>query len=332
MANEKVIARNREIVEGLFAKEGSLEKNASSEKLQQWAQHYVRQDGFARRLIDPVPVNMETESVFTDRGRDPYIIRQITPKSAGAISTFWEAGSGGTYMEAGKYRIYLKRIASPYYTIDKIHLLAYRGDLVTIFKDLALMDLLRVEDYDAVTLSDECAVNDNETFERLGVNKAINMGGTVGTSELAIALKGMTLARDLGLSPAKCAVHRSMWIEIMSKMNASVHTEQWMEAALVGDTSKFEENLFGVKWLSVLDRDLIDPKEVFIYAPTDNNTLGDFVTFQDARMFTKVEEDQWLTFGANQYGGMNFANPDAVFKVTFEGTSEVQDWETNVIK
>jgi hypothetical protein len=90
------------------------------------------------------------------------------------------------------------------------------------------------------------------------------------------------------------------------------------------------DNLFGVKWLSVLDRDLIDPKDVFIYAPTDNNTLGDFVTHQDARLFTKVEEDHCLTFSANQYGGMNFANPDAVFKVTFNGAEDVQDWETKV--
>ena len=328
MANENIMARNKEIIDGLFSS-NSMEKQASSEKLTQWAQHYVRQDGFARRLIEPTPVT-ESDYVFTDRGRDPYIIRQITPKSAGAISTFWEAGSGGTYMEAGKYRIYLKRIASPYYTIDKIHLMAYKGDLVTIFKDLALMDLLRVEDYDAITLSEDCTMNDDATFERLGVNKTINLGGTLDTSSLAIALKGMTLARDLGLSPAKCAVHRSMWIELMSKMNASKHTEQWMEAALVGDTAKFEENLLGVKWLSVLDRDLIDPKDVFIYAPTDNNTLGDFVTHQDARMFTKVEEDQWLTFSANQYGGMNFANPDAVFKVTFNGAEDVQDWETKV--
>jgi hypothetical protein len=326
MAKVNYMAENKKLIDGLFAKDGSLEKNASAEKLQQWAQWYVRQDGFARRLMEPTPIT-DDDYVFTDRGRDPYIIRQITPKSAGAISTFWEAGSGGHYMEAGKYRIYIKRAATPNYTIDKIHLTAYRGDLITIFKDLSLMDLLRVEDFETVALSEDCALNSSETFARLGVNKTINLGPTVSTEGFTNALAGMTYAKDLGLSPATCAIHRSMWFELMAKMSASTHTEQWMEAALVGDTAKFENSLLGVKWLSVLDPDLIAPKEVFIYAPTEN--LGDFVTYQDARMSTKVEEDQWLTFGANQYTGMNFANPDAVFKATFNA-GEVQDWVTEV--
>lgn len=312
---------NKAFLDGMFSPEGSMEKNASAANLKEWAQHYVRQDGFARKMMDPTPIT-DSDFVHTDIGRDPYIIRTITPKSAGATSVFWEAGSGGTYMEAGKYRIYLKRAVTPKYTIDKIYLTAYQGDLVSVFKDLALMDLLRTEDLDFIQLSDESVGNKNEVSERIGVKQWIDVGVDMKPQNFARALQGMTYAKNLGLSPAKAAVHRSVWLEIAANMTASDHSDEMMQQALVGDLSKLEDNMYGVKWVSVLDPDLINPEDVYVYAPQEH--LGDFVTYQDAQMFTKVEEDQWLTFGATSTGGMNFANPSAVFKATFAG--EIGSW------
>lgn len=323
MANAmKYKESNQKFINDLFAPEGSLEKRAAAESLKEWAQHYVREDGYARRMMNPTPVTPD-DFVQTDVGRDPYIIRTITPKSAGAINTFWEAGSGGTYMEAGKYRIYLKRSATPKYTIDKIYLTAYQGDLVTIFKDLSLMDLLRIEDFDFVQLSDEAVGTKGEVNDYLGVKQWVNAGVDMNPKTFAHALKGMTLARNSGLLPAKAGVHRSVWIEIMSNMTASEHSDELFQAAFVGDSAKISAKMWGIDWVSVLDPDLINPEDVYVYAPEEN--LGDFVTYQDAQMFTKVEEDQWLTFGAYSMGGMNFANPNAVFKVSFTG--EIENWK-----
>lgn len=314
--------QNQKFINDLFAAEGSMEKRAAAENLKEWAQHYVREDGYARKMMEATPVTSD-DFVQTDVGRDPFIIRTITPKSAGAISTFWEAGSGGTYMEAGKYRIYLKRSATPKYTIDKIYLTAYQGDLVTIFKDLSLMDLLRVEDFDFVQLSDEAVGAKSTVNEYLGVKQWVNAGTDMSPRSFAHALKGMTLTRNSGLTPAKAGVHRSVWLEIMSNMTASENSDEIYQNALVGDASKLEQNMWGITWTSVLDPDLINPEDVYVYAPQEN--LGDFVTYQDAQMFTKVEEDQWLTFGAYSMGGMNFANPNAVFKVSFTG--ELEPWK-----
>ena len=320
MANPmKFKESNRQFVNDLFSND-PIQKTASADALKNWAQHYIREDGYARKMMDNIQLT-DDDFVQHDEGRDPYVIRTITPKSAGATSIFWEAGSGGKYMEAGKYRIYLKRSATPKYTIDKIYLTAYQGDLVTVFKDLALMDLLRNEDFDFIQLSDESVGEKSKVNERIGVKQWVTAGETKDAKAFIHALKGMTYARN-GLTPAKCGVHRSVWYDIMGHMTASDYSDEIMQSTLVGDVSKLEQNMWGVNWVSVLDQDLINANDVYIYAPQEN--LGDFVTYMDAQMFTKVEEDQWLTFGAYSMGGMNFANPEAVFKVTFEGT--VEDW------
>lgn len=323
MANAmKYKESNQKFIDDLFATD-QMQKTAAAESLKEWAQHYVREDGYARKMMDSVPVTAD-DFIHTDEGRDPYIIRTITPKSAGAISTFWEAGSGGKYMEAGKYRIYLKRSATPKYTIDKIYLTAYQGDLVTIFKDLSLMDLLRTEDFDFIQLSDEAVGEKSVVNQNLGVKQWVDAGEVKDTKAFIHALKGMTLTRNSGLTPAKAGVHRSVWFDIMSHMTASEHSDEIMQSVLIGgDITKLEQSMWGINWVSVLDPDLIDPNDVYIYAP--QKYLGDFVTYQDAQMFTKVEEDQWLTFGSYSMNGMNFANPNAVFKVSFEGT--IEDWQ-----
>ena len=63
------------------------------------------------------------------------MIRTIQPHSAGAMSVNFDTGSAQAYLHANKYRIYMNRLFSTVYRIDKIYLEAGEKKTVTFVTD-----------------------------------------------------------------------------------------------------------------------------------------------------------------------------------------------------
>ena len=327
VAMSKIEAQNAALLSEIFATdERGIAKKASSPRLKEWFQTYLRNDGVARRMMDPEPISAD-EFAYTDDSIDPYIIRTFQPYSAGAIGVNYNTGTMQSYMHANKYRIYMLRIFSPVYSIDKIFLEAYRGPLVDVFKDLMMMDVLQKEDKYFVELSKSMygnGANKNTKIAAIGVKQDIELGAidpaTV-TQKFAKALQGMALSTQ-GLSAARVLLQRALWFDVISGLKAYEQTTGVVEKTFFGNTTALEENLWGVKWISALSTLLIPYGELFIY--TEPSRLGDFLTYGEAEIFTEVERNIILKMGAQEMMGMNMPNPYAVFHTAFTGTE--QSW------
>ena len=323
VAQAHVDAENAALLSEIFASDDrGIYKTASSPRLKEWFQTYLRNDGTARRMMDPEPITPD-EFAHTDDSIDPYVIRTIQPHSAGAMDVPFDTGSAQAYMHANKYRIYMNRIFSTVYRIDKIYLEAYRGPLVDVFKDLAMMDILQQEDRMFVNLSDAQLPARGVVNPDLGVKQYINLGGTINTTSLVEALKGMALSTQ-GLSVARALVQRAMWFDIIGSLKAYEQTEGVVEKTLFGNTEALEEDLWGIKWVTALSTRLIPYRTMYMYV--EPARLGDFLTLGEAAIYTDVEQGIILKMNAHETIGMNMPNPGAVFRADFDANAPAEDW------
>jgi len=318
-----VAERNKLLLNEIFATdESGVYKKASSPRLREWFQTYLRNDGVARRMMDPEPID-SSEFTFTDDSVDPYVIRTIQPYSAGAVPVNYDTGSAQSYMHANKYRIYMMRIMSPRYRIDKIYLEAYRGPLVDVFKDLMMMDVLQQEDIMFRKLSDSMLPTKGEVDPNVGVKRYIELGGSITSQSFAKALEGMSLSTQ-GLSVARCLMQRAMWWELIGTFKAYEQTDSVVEKTLMGNTSALEQDLWGVKWVTALSTRLIPFRKLYMYV--EPARLGDFLTYGEAAIYTEVDNGIILTMNAHETVGMNMPNSGAIFAADFTEGAQSDSW------
>lgn len=318
-------ARNSQMLNDLLNSDASIRKMAS-EDVNNWLRTYQRQDGVWRKMIPPTPVSTADfgESVDT---RDPFVIKTIIPKSMGATTVNFDTGTATTSMFADKYQVFLQRIMTPKYRIDKIYLAAYKGDLLTVFKDLSLQDILQTEDFMGVSLANATAGVKGAVNEATGIKHYINAGTEVTIDTIKHGVQGLTWSRD-NINPAQGLVHRSFWYELIGAFRAHDVGDRLAEDAVLGRTGVLEESLAGIAWRTALDRDLIPAYSMYIMAAPEY--CGDFLTYGEASVFTKVEDDIWFEMFAHETIGMSMPYGGCLVRVDFDKNSPVDaDWFTD---
>jgi hypothetical protein len=301
--------------------DAGIRKQAAAD-FNKWLVTYQRQDGVFRKYMPPTPVTKE-DFAETIETRDPVIIRTIKPRSAGAISTNFNTGTISTGMYADKYTIYLHRAWTPKYRIEKIYLAAYKGDLIGMYKDLSLQDLLGNEDAEGMSLINACIGEKSKVNEEIGIKQYINAGEKVTPENIAHAIKGLLYSYD-NPSPAKALVHRTFWFDIFTSLQAHNYGDRVAENALVGDVKALEENLLGLKWLTVLEKHVVPYKA--IYTSADSEWCGDFVTFGEAEVFNELIDGIWFEMFAHEVYGMSTPYRGAFTRADF---GEAQESWTN---
>lgn len=314
----KQFAQN--LVSDLTSADAGIQKQASAD-FNDWLVTYQRQDGVFRKYMPPKAV---TEADFAEEieDRDPVIYRSIKPRSAGAISVNFDTGTISTGMYANKYKVYLHRAWTPKYRIDKVYLTAYKNDLLGCFKDLSLQDLLGLEDLEGMSMINACVGEKSQINPDNGIKQYIDGGSVIDVEAITHAVKGLTYSTDL-LSPAKALVHRSFWWDMVNAFKADEAGDNLAEKAIMGNLSAQEENMMGIRWVTVLDPKLVPQKTVYISA--DSQYCGDFFTYGEAQLFTKVEDSIWFEMFAHEMYGMSMPFRGCVVRVDFQGTRE--DWQ-----
>lgn len=292
------ISRNASFVSDLLSSDVGIAKQASND-LNKWLVTYQRQDGVFRQWLTPEPVT-EAEFAESATSRDPHIIRSIKPRSAGAMTTNFDTGTISTGMWADKYTIYLHRAWTPKYRIDKAYLAAYKGDLLGMIKDLSLQDLLAVEDVEGISLMNANAGQKNVVNNDIQICQYVDCGVKVTPDSINHLVSGLTLSTD-NMTPAKGLVHRYMWFRLVTALKADQVGDNVAEQALMGNVRALEESLLGIKWLTILDRNLIGLNTAYVTA--DAEYCGNFVTWGDALISTEVKDQYWVEmFASEQYG------------------------------
>lgn len=311
---------NKNFLAEISSEDKGIRKQAAAD-FDTWLVTYQRQDGVWRTRQTPTPV---TEADFAEAVdiRDPFIIRAIKPRSAGAISTNFDTGTMATGMYANKYTIFLHRAWTPKYRIDRIYLTSYKGDLLDIFKDLSLQDLLAVEDVEGMSMLNACIGAKSTINPDIGIKQYID-GGALTVDNIAHAIKGLTLSTD-NINPSNGLVHRSLWWDIVTQLKADQYGDAIAAKALVGDMAVLEESLYGIKFVSVLESRLVPSGTMYITA--EPKYCGDFVTYGEAKTFTKVEDDIWFEMWAHETYGMSMPYRGCATRTDF-GTAAREEWK-----
>lgn len=310
---------NKSMLNDLFSGDIGVQKRASG-RFETWVRTYQRDNGVARRITPPETV---TDSDF-DRALDtnvPFIIREKLPRSSGAISTGFDTGTFTDYMDAERYAIYLHRVWTPNYKIDKVYLTSFRGNLVDVFRDLMMQDMLQQEDIEMIALWKTLLGTKGVVNPATGIKQLIDMGPSITTTSVADAISGMNYGSN-GLSASQAVVHRSFWWRLVSTFRADAQGRNMTEQVLLGKTNVIEDSLWGVSWKSVLDAKLVPPTRMYIMASPEYT--GDFVTYGEAEVYTKVTSGVWLEMHAHEMYGYCVPDRAAILAVDFEGTQD--DW------
>lgn len=312
---------NNRFLDDLFSTDNGISKTAAAD-LNDWLHTYQRQDGVWRKVLPTTPVTKEEFAEALDT-RDPFIIRPIIPKSLGAFTVNFDTGTATYTMYAEKYAIYLQRIMTPKYRIDKIYLTAYKGDLTEIFKDLMLQDVLATEDIMGVTQLNAICGEKHVINPEVGIKQYIDGGIDINTENVMYGVKGLVLGTN-NLNPAQGLVHRSFWWSLIAAFKAYHQGDRLAEDAILGKTSALEESLCGISWKTALEQSLIPINTMYVLA--EPKYCGEFVTYEDATIFTKVDDNIWFETFAHETIGMQFANRAAGVRVDY-GVGPAESWQ-----
>lgn len=319
MSSAEIREKNTGLINDLFSPDKAIQKRAS-EGLSNWLRTYQRQDGIARRVMPPTPVTESDFDVAVETNA-PFIIRQIMPKSAGAISVNYDTGTQVTYMDAPRYKIFLNRLWTPKYKTDKIYLASFRGSLVDVFHDLMLQDLLAQEDLMFVGLMNAAVGERGVVNKKLNCRQYINVGKNPTVDTVIKAVSGMSYSKQ-NLNPSQGIIHRTLWWELIRTFKAHDQGDSVAQDALFGNVQALEEKMAGLTWRTALDYEIIPIGTMYILAAPEY--CGDFVTYGEASIFTETTQDIWLEMNAHETLGMSIPNTGAIFRVDFKGVEE--DW------
>lgn len=303
---------NNRFLQDLYSSDNGIAKTAAAD-LNDWLHTYQRQDGVWRKVLPTTPITKEdfAEALET---RDPFVIRPIVPKSMGAFTVNFDTGTATYTMYAEKYAIYLQRVMTPKYRIDKIYLTQYKGDLTQIFKDLMLQDMLATEDIMGVTQLNAICGEKHALNDEVGIKQYIDGGLEINTESVTYGVMGLTLGTN-NLNPAQALVHRSFWWSLIATFQAYKQGDRLAEDAILGKTSVLEESLAGISWKTALEQSLIPRNTMYVMA--EPKYCGEFVTYEDATIFTKVDDNIWFETFAHETIGMQFANRAAGVRVDY---------------
>jgi hypothetical protein len=318
--------RNSAFLNDLLSSDAGISKMAS-EDINNWLRTYQRQDGVWRKMIPPTPVTSADFGEAVDT-REPFIINTIIPKSMGATTVNFDTGTATTSMYADKYQVFLQRIMTPKYRIDKMYLAAYKGDLISVFKDLSMQDILQTEDYMGISLTNATAGTLGRKNEATGIKHYVNAGAPITLDSIKFGVQGLTISKD-NINPTQGLVHRSFWWELIGAIKACMVGDRLAEDTVLGKTRVLEESLMGIAWRTALDSDLVPPNMMYIFASPEY--CGDFLTYEDASVFTKVEDNIWFEMFAHETIGMSMPYGGCLVRVDFDKDAKHvdADWTTD---
>lgn len=315
MTYEAVQQQNKQLVSQLCSEDRGISKHAA-DTIQTWFKTYQQQNGIGRQLVPPEPV---TDADFSDAvdTRAPFVIRPITPRSSGALSVNFDTFTVAEYMNANKYRIYMNRVTTPVYTIDKIYLTLYKGSLVEIFRDVMLQDILATEDNMVMNVINAALPAKDEVDSAIGCKRYIDAGASVTASNVMHAVSGMSYSSD-NLRPNRAVVHATFWWKLIAAFRTSNEGPALTEKAIMGDTEGLEKGLAGLTWITALDRTVIPLNRMYILPRTEY--VGNFLTYEDVQVFTEMKQGIVLEMFAHETIGFAAPNKSAFFAADFTGT------------
>lgn len=259
----------------------------------------VRQEAAFREVLPPQPISDDE----IDRSAETDEPQKIVEKEPQSWATFVELqGTPRSYWFRGpRYVVPFGMIISPQFTKSKFQLMTYQNDIRRILADNSVKDLSDQEDRYWRRLNVQI-VNGNASVQRT-LAPAFTSGAFKRSFQALYDRR-----RPIG----KMLMTKSLYVEAID-----------LPATLVGNAIaekhynegiENEQRLFGVPVVSTIKSDIYDPRECWVYSPS--NFLGNCFLLQDATLFIEQRADK-IMFHTYEAIGIGVGNRLSLQQIVF---------------
>jgi hypothetical protein len=281
MTQEEVLLSNRTLFEKLSSRDPVLEKQAE-DTVNSFTRTKMREDGFARRLLPPVPITNDEldRQLTTDK---PVKIVDREPGSPAAISVPFATLPQNLYIKGDRYLVVFDRIMTPRFTKDVDELRTWHMDIRQILSDNAIKDMLAEEDGKLLRAINTVLV---------GPGAVVPTSGTVQYEVLSGGITRDTVVDSLKImpnTPSNLEVHAMLLNNITVKEFYKFQRNE-MGGDLAQDILKSGFSLremFGCKLVVTIKKGLVATNTLYHFA--DPKFIGKFFSLEDVTMYIRRE-------------------------------------------
>jgi hypothetical protein len=299
---------NDTVFRQLASDDSGLRKEAQ-DAINDYTRIKMREDGFFRRIMPPVQITNDEldKQVDTDK---PVKVVDKEVDSPAAVSVPFATLPMNRYIRGSRYRVMFDRILTPKFTKDVDELRTYDMDIRQILSDNSIKDMLAEEDGKAILTINTLLLGQNVIIPETGVAQWVSISGGITRDTITEAMKVLPRTPNR-LNAATVLINQvSIW-----------DIAKWGRDEIGGDMSQdllrtgfAEREMFGVRYIITIKRDLVPDSTVFLFA--DPKWLGKFFVLEDATMYID-RRAYMLEFFAYESIGACFANVSAFGRVDF---------------
>ena len=300
----------------------------ASEAVQDWTRTKMREDGFMRKILPPIPIGNEDLNRQLDSDRN-WVIVDKEVEGMPAASVPYNTLPVYKYIESDRYAVPIERMQTKRYTKDLSTRRTDNMDVRQVLANNVIKDLLAEEDGKFISLVDVICTGAASTVYASGSYEAV--AGVDETDQLRyIAVKSSEDYVD------RHAVNKAF--KVLPRLASSVPcTTLLINSIMINDFQKWgldelgndisgeiavngwaERNLFGKKLIITIKRDLVGDDDMYMF--TEPKFMGKSFILQDATMHMERKDGYMIEFFSYQELGAAFGNTLSVGKATFSGT------------
>lgn len=257
----------------------------------------VREGSIFRQILPPQPVGKEDlQPSLTDD--DPRYFGEVEPDTPGGIVQPLGGRPNAWYFFGKRYEARFARLMTPRFMKDVAQLLTYKMDLRQVISDMALKDLLSLEDTRSIQVINNLLAPTQsaaggplaagDTVSATGNIQWRTISGTVTRSALQDALAIM-LNTNMGLRPSTCLINTHFAMQIQKWGRDEFGGDIAQEVAQKGFT---ERELFGCRFLITIKNWLVPNGTMYMFAPAE--FIGKTLVLEDSTMH--VKKDAFMLF------------------------------------
>ena len=309
MAELTTYEMNQRVINQLDSDREELRKEGA-DNVTNYTRMRVREDGILRRVMPPTPITNDQ----LDRAVDHDGLCKIVDKEAdspAAVSLPFATLPANQYIVGDRYRVDMARIMTPRFTSDVDQLRSHDYDIREVISNNSLKDVLAEEDGKFFGLVNTLLVGRGIPIAAAGglpLWQAIAGGVTRETLNDALKIMPRT--------PARLSTTTIVANQIFAK-----DLQKWGFDETGGDISQeifnkgiVERELFGVRWLFTIKRNLVPDNTIFMFTQPDH--LGKFFILEDLVMHVK-KEAFLLWWFAYELIGAAIGNTNGIARVDY---------------
>lgn len=284
----------------------------ANEAVQDWTRTKMREDGFMRKILPPIPISDSDldRQLTSDRN---WVIVDKEVEGMPAASVPYNTLPVYKYIESDRYAVPIERMQTNRYTKDLSTMRTDRMDVRQVLANNVVKDLLAEEDGKFISLVDVICTDSSETQ-----SVQIDVGSTdnyIDRNSVNEAFK--VLPRLSSRVPCTTLLINSIMVNDFQKWGLDEMGNDISGEIAINGWS--ERNLFGKKLIITIKRDLVGDDDMYMF--TEPKFMGKSFILQDATMHMERKDGYMIEFFSYQELGAAFGNTLSVAKVEFYGTA-----------